>query len=184
MEKLQKEVLSEGAALTSSSMSEADMKKAIEGVKRKEELVKVLASIDIPGRIIMELTDLKSFKDSKYDITLEDGDTLYIPQIPSSVNVIGSVYNPTSIVYEPDRNIHFYLDKVGGTTKDADRGDVYVIRASGEVDKNGAWGRNLERGDTIVVPAEIRNETNWFKVLMDATSIFYNTAVGVSVITR
>lgn len=184
MERLQKEVLAEGAKLAGKSTTDAESKKAEETVKRKEDLVKVLANIDVPGRLIIKLDDLKAFKDSKDDIIIEDGDTLYVPQTPSTVNVIGSVYNPTSIVYEPEKNINFYLDRVGGTTKDADRGDIYIVRASGEVDKNNAWGKNIERGDTIIVPAELKTETNWFKILMDTSTIFYNAAVGVSVINR
>ncbi|OGF57283.1 MAG: hypothetical protein A2497_03640 [Candidatus Firestonebacteria bacterium RifOxyC12_full_39_7] len=184
MQRLQQEVAAEGAKLAATGQTDADTKKAAETVKRKEDLVKVLGSIDVPGRLIIKLEDLKAFKDSKDDIIIEDGDSLYIPQIPSTVNVIGSVYNPTSIVYEPERNIHFYLDRVGGTTKDADRGDVYIVRASGEVDKNNAWGKNIERGDTIIVPAELKTETNWLKVLTDTSTIFFNAAVGVSAINR
>ncbi|OGF50351.1 MAG: hypothetical protein A2231_02335 [Candidatus Firestonebacteria bacterium RIFOXYA2_FULL_40_8] len=183
MQRLQQQVAAEGAKLASSA-NDAETKKAAETVKRKEDLVKVLGSIDVPGRLIIKLEDLKTFKEGKDDIIIEDGDTLYIPQIPSTVNVIGSVYNPTSIVYEQDKNIHFYLDRVGGTTKDADRGDVYIVRASGEVDKNNAWGKNIERGDTIIVPAELKTETNWLKILTDTSTIFFNAAVGVSAINR
>ena len=184
LERLQAEVYQEKANVEARSASDPDAKRAAEQISNKENIAKLYASIEVPGRLIIKIEDMKTFKNSKYDILLEENDALYVPQIPSSVNVIGSVYNSSSIIFEPNKNISFYIDKVGGTTKDANRGEVYVIRASGEVDKNNAWGTEVAKGDTVVVPAQINVETNWFKMLIDLSQIFYQVGVGVSVITR
>jgi len=95
------------------------------------------------------------------------------------VNVIGSVYNSAGIIYEQYKNISYYIDKVGGTTKDANRGETYLIRASGEVDKNNAWGTEVRKGDTIVVPAQINAETNWLKMFLDTSQVVYQAGIGV-----
>jgi protein involved in polysaccharide export with SLBB domain len=179
LERLQTEVFSEAA-----NMADTSAKRAAEIMKNKEDLAKIYAAFEVPGRLIIKIEDMKTFTDSIYDILLEDNDALFIPQKPSSVNVIGSVYNSSSLVYEPNKNLSYYLDKVGGTTRDANRGDVYIISAGGEVNKNNAWGRDLERGDTVVVPAEITIGTNWFKMLLDASQIFYQVGVGASAIRR
>ena len=180
LERLQTEVFSEAANLSDSTSS----KRASEILKNKEDLAKIYATFEVPGRLIIKIEDTKTFKDGKYDIIIEDNDALFVPQNPSSVNVVGSVYNSSSLVYEPNRNISYYIDKVGGTTKDANRGEVYIISASGEVNKNNAWGKDLERGDTVVVPAEITMGTNWFKMLMDTSQIFYQVGVGYSAVRK
>ncbi len=180
LERLQTEVFSESANLIDPSSS----KREAEIIKNKEDLAKIYATFEVPGRLIIKIEDIKTFKDSKYDIIIEDNDALFIPQNPSSVNVIGSVYNSSSLVYEPNRNLSYYLDKVGGTTKEANRCEVYIISASGEVNKNNAWGKDLERGDTVVVPAEITIGTNWLKMLLDTSQIFYQVGVGYSAVRR
>jgi len=179
LERLQAEVVQERANVQALSLTEGEAKRVGDSLKGKEEVSKLYASIEVPGRIIIKLDDLAALKDSKDDIILEENDALYIPQTPSSVNVIGSVYNSAGIIYEQYKNISYYIDKVGGTTKDANRGETYLIRASGEVDKNNAWGTEVRKGDTIVVPAQINAETNWLKMFLDTSQIVYQAGIGV-----
>ncbi|MEI7905251.1 MAG: SLBB domain-containing protein, partial [Candidatus Firestonebacteria bacterium] len=178
LERLQAEVAQARANAQAQSTTDAGIKIVNDALKSKEEVSKLYASIDVPGRIIIKIENLASLKDSKNDIILEENDAIYLPQTPSSVNVIGSVYNSAGIIYEPYRNISYYIDKVGGTTPDANRGDVYLIRASGEVDKNNAWGTDVQKGDTVVVPAKFSVETNWFKMFLDLSQIVYQTSLG------
>ncbi len=180
LERLQTEVFTESANIMDTSTS----KRAQEIIKNREDLAKIYAAFEVPGRLIIKIESLKFLKDSIYDIIIEDNDSLFIPQNPSSVNVIGSVYNSSSLIFEPNKNISYYIDKVGGTTKEANRGDVYIISASGEVNKNGAWGKDLERCDTVVVPAEITVGTNWFKMLLDTSQIFYQIGVGYAAVKK
>ena len=161
--------------------SQAEIKRQADEIESKQQLATIFASVEVPGRLLIRIGEMKTFKDSKYDLILEDGDTLFIPQNPASVNIIGNVFNSSSVIYESGKDITFYLDKVGGTTKDAARGQIYILRASGEVEKNNAWGKEVERGDTIVVPAEITADFNWFKVLLDTSQIFYNIAAASTV---
>ena len=184
LERLQTQAFLEKAGATGINVTDAEVKRSKEAVELKEQVAKIFAAIEVPGRLIIKIEDAKTFKDSKYDIIIEDGDALLVPQTPSSINVIGSVYNSSSLVFEPNKNISYFIDKVGGTTKDANRGDVYVIKASGEVEKNNAWGRDVERGDTVVVPAEVTLANNWFKTLMDTSQIFYQIGVGYAAIKR
>ena len=51
---------------------------------------------------------------------MQDGDNLLVPQIQQTVNVLGSVVNPTAVVYDPYLTVKDYLAQVGGPTKHAD----------------------------------------------------------------
>ncbi len=62
---------------------------------------------------------------------LEDGDTLTISGMPWIASVMGSAYNPTSIVYTKGKTVDFYLNKVGGPTPDAEEGEGTWDRRSG-----------------------------------------------------
>jgi polysaccharide export outer membrane protein len=75
----------------------------------------------------------------------------------------------------------------GGTTRNADRGRIYVVRASGSVvsGDSSAWfrrsGEGVRPGDTVVVPLNaqrMRPLPLWTAV----TTIIYNMAVAVAAV--
>ena len=76
---------------------------------------------------------------------------------------------------------------LGGATKDADAGSLYVVRADGSVisRRQVSWlfdaiqGERLAPGDTIVVP-ESTEKFRWTKELKDWSQIFYQFALGVA----
>ncbi|MBE9574796.1 MAG: polysaccharide biosynthesis protein, partial [Proteobacteria bacterium] len=142
-----------------------------------------------------------TFKGSKYDLELENGDALTIPQKPGIVNVLGSVYNPTSIIYAKGKTVDFYLNTVGGPTPDAEEDEIYIIKANGTVisktqkgSSGLAWDSETSRwvsssfmsskispGDTILVPTKITRFV-WKKELMDWTTILFQIAVAAGVV--
>src|SRR5260221_13564944 len=75
--------------------------------------------------------------------------------------VMGQVFNPTTISYQPGRSAKWYLSQAGGFTPLFNRQAAFVIRADGSVlaAKNNL-GRGagdpmntvLKPGDSIVVP--------------------------------
>ncbi len=102
-------------------------------LETKKALLAKLRAAEITGRVVVKLTSQEEFKGSKYDLELEDGDKLTVPQTPGVVHVVGEVFNPTSLLYEGDGTVNYYLSRVGGMTKDADKKQVSVIKADGTV---------------------------------------------------
>jgi protein involved in polysaccharide export with SLBB domain len=122
------------------------------------------------------------------DVVLEDGDRFFVPSQPSTVGVLGAVYNQNTFLYQPEKRVSEYLAHAGGPTRDADTNRVYVVRADGAVIGGGAsssWlgsGIQSERlmpGDTIVVPEDL-NRFRFTKELKDWSQIFYQFALGVA----
>lgn len=129
------------------------------------------------GRIIIDLD--KIISDPEEDLILEHGDTLYIPQTPKTVQITGGVQQPNSMIFVPKKNARFYIDSLGGYSKYADKRKIFIIRSNGVVYKKSV---PIEPGDTIYVPENVKASVNWFKIFADLASVFYQVAVGISVI--
>ncbi len=131
------------------------------------------------GRIVIGLASLDKFEGSKDDILMEDGDSLFIPETPSSIHVIGGVQFPSSIVYESNKSLDYYVNQVGGYTEFADRGNIQVIKPNGSISSAGAA---LERGDSIYIPEKIVIQTNWLDLFSKTTQVIFNLATTYQII--
>ena len=119
-------------------------------------------------------------------ITVEDNDRIVIPHVPSTVSVVGNVYNSGSFVYNPQRRVSDYL-KLAGTGKPrADMKHAFVLRADGTVvsskEVNGVIkgdkfaSLRLYPGDQVVVPTKIPTG-NFIRGLRDWTQISSQLAI-------
>jgi len=132
------------------------------------------------GRMVINLKSLADFKQPKDDILPENGDFLYIPSMPVSVQVAGAVQNPISLLFVSGKTASFYIDKAGGYSEFADRGRVYIFKADGSVKEHSH--EVLQFGDTIYIPFRQRMETDWLKILNQASQIVFNLATSIKFI--
>jgi protein involved in polysaccharide export with SLBB domain len=111
---------------------------------------------------------------------VEDNDRIVIPHRPSTVSVVGMVYNAGSFVFDPHRKVGDYLRMAGKSRPHADMGHAFVLRADGTVVPskavNGLFkgdkfaSLRLYPGDQIVVPnkiptgAFVRNLRDWTQI--------------------
>jgi len=167
----------------------------------KKELLEKLREAEVTGRVVVRLAPLEEFRGSRYDIGLEDGDVLTVPERPGVIHVVGEVFNETSLLYENDGTVKYYLRRVGGITKDADEKQLSVIKADGSVISKqqgsgkfvfwdneynqwffgGFMNLELEPGDTIVVPRKL-DRLLWLKTTKDITQIVFQIAVAAGVV--
>jgi hypothetical protein len=164
--------------------TEAERKTMEMLIQMRRQLIDLVAAADLPGRMVIRLDDPDKLKGTRDDVLIEDGDSLFIPAMPATVQVAGAVYNAAALIYEPGKNLDYYLAKVGGPTREADKSQIYVIKANGEVSYKFARLAPIERGDTIVVPLDVRPRTPWMQVLLETSKIIANFAIGAAVATR
>jgi protein involved in polysaccharide export with SLBB domain len=170
-------------------------------LKAKKELLAKLRTAKIDGRVVVKLDSKERFKGSRYDMELEKGDSLFVPETPGVVNVVGEVFNPTSLLYERDRTVAYYLQRVGGPTEHAEQKQISVIKADGSVvsiaqkdadsvywdteshqwNFGGFMGIRLNPGDTIIVPRKM-DEYLWLKNTKDMMQIFFQAALATGVV--
>ncbi|MFH1478613.1 MAG: SLBB domain-containing protein [Candidatus Omnitrophota bacterium] len=148
----------------------------------RRQMLDFISSVEITGRMVITLLPGSKLKNSKYDILLEDGDNLKIPQTPSAVSVMGSVNNPTSIPFEQGKGIEYYIKKTGGLTRHADKAGVYVLRANGEAVSKFMMSKAVGRGDTIVIPQRFVYTRPAYDIFKDMVEMISRIAIGVGII--
>lgn len=145
----------------------------------ERELIAQLKLIRATGRIVFEFKPDTNGIASLPDIALEDGDSFAVPSVPSTVNVVGTVFNQNSFLYRPAASTTFYLRMAGGPNAYADRKRMFIVRANGAVVSrtmvHSNWGDEFERlqmnpGDTLVVP-EKSIKPSVLRNILDISSI-------------
>lgn len=111
-------------------------------------------SISLTGRVIVNLPLILATNGKQGDITLEDGDEIYIPARPSTVSVSGAVILPGSVNYLPGKTVRYYVEQLGGLARDADPDRIYIVRADGSVVK-AKMSSTVKVGDHIIVPTKV-----------------------------
>jgi protein involved in polysaccharide export with SLBB domain len=155
----------------------------------QDALVAKMKKVKASGRIVLEMPEYAVELKNLPDLPLEDGDRLYVPSMPSTVSVMGTVYNQNAFIFKKGQTVSEYLDKAGGPTRDGDESEVYLIRADGLVFSKRQGGSMFSSGsfsslkampgDPIVVPEKLERY-NLTKDLRDWTQIFYQFAIGVA----
>ncbi len=182
MEKEQRTIMEEQQAMLLRAGSSASADAITQSVRARMDMMELISGADIEGRMVISLLPLGELKRSKYDISLEDGDSITIPQSPSAITVIGSVNNPTSVPFEIGKGIDYYIRRTGGLTKHADKTGIYVMRANGEAINKFMMTKFVERGDTIVIPQEFKYWTPPGQLLKDTVEVLSRIAIGVGII--
>jgi protein involved in polysaccharide export with SLBB domain len=169
---------------------------AASGAAAENDILASLQQIRATGRVVLKFTPGSSGTNSIPDIAMEDGDRFVVPSIPSTVNVVGAVYDQNSFLYAQGGRVGTYLQLAGGPNTNADRKHEFIIRANGEVASServktiwsGSEFNNLRinPGDTIMVP-EKKFKPSAMSTVLGYTQMFSQFALGaaaLSVITQ
>jgi protein involved in polysaccharide export with SLBB domain len=143
----------------------------------RDEL-RVIASKVTLGRIVIRLDAPEKFEGSASDLILEEGDSFVVPQKPSAVVVLGSVRNPTAMLYEEGRDVLYYLNRAGGLSEMAEKKEMFLLKADGSALAGFLRVRNVEPGDTILVPPKSQERN--FGWLKDIAAIAGQGLLGVA----
>jgi polysaccharide biosynthesis/export protein len=197
VDRTEQEILSSSSSALATSLSADEAQQQKLALQGEQAFISKLQAVKAKGRVTIRLTDMKDFAGGEYDIPLEDGDNIYIPEKPNFVQVTGSVYNQTAFVYDSNEDVEGYLRKAGGETADADKSDIFILKVDGSAVSrrsssvfgydpvshrwNGSFmSRTLDPGDSIIVPVET-NKIAWLKNIKDLTQIIFQTAVSAGV---
>lgn len=159
-------------------------------VTSQSELIERLRKVSMNGRIVLNIDPNEHGMNALPDLPLENGDRLYVPSRPSTVSVVGNVFEQASFLYREDFRAGDYLKKAGGPTRYADRSHTFVIRADGSVVSKSAnpvfFAKGFDAlpmrpGDTVVVPTSI-NKSTLVRDLMDWSQILSGFGLGVAAI--
>lgn len=120
--------------------------------------------------------------DDRYDIILQDGDILTIPQYNNTVTINGEVMYPNTVAYIPGAGLSYYINQAGGFNLKAKSSRVFAINMNGTVTR--VRGKNdIQPGCNIVVPAKTqRQRMTTAQILAMTMSLASMAAVIVSAV--
>ena len=106
------------------------------------ELEEILSA----NRMAIDLTNDQALA----EVTLQDGDRIYVPKDDRSIRIMGQVNNPGFYAYQAEQSVNGYLQRANGMTIAADRERIFVIKAGSR-----SWYEpqetSIESGDIIFV---------------------------------
>ncbi|NBV15232.1 SLBB domain-containing protein [Janthinobacterium sp.] len=185
-DRFERELDSAATQRLSNTTDKENASKVAMEAEQQRRIVQKLRTVKATGRIVLELQDSEAQIKNLPDVPLRDGDSVYIPRRPSTVDVLGSVFQQNTFVYRPKRTVSNYVDLAGGVTDGADKSEMYVVRADGTAQsgRNIGWfsglgGAALNPGDTVVVPEKIVRGS-FMQDLKEWTAIFYQFGLGAA----
>ena len=139
------------------------------------------------GRLLIDLNSaIAGVEDA--NITLVDGDKLYVPKRTSTVTIVGEVRRQGSHSFQQSLDLDDYITLGAGMTKRADDAGIYIVKANGSVvipntslTSFNQSNTQLQPGDTIVVPvnAQYKDSVPFWR---DVTQIIYQGTVAIAAI--
>ena len=106
------------------------------------ELEEILSA----NRMAIDLTNNQTLS----EVTLQDGDRIYVPKDDRSIRIMGQVNNPGFYAYQSEQSVTGYLQRANGMTIAADKERIFIIKAGSR-----SWYEpqqtNIESGDIIFV---------------------------------
>ena len=132
-----------------------------DGLIAAQQLIQQLATVEAPGRMVVEADPRVLALRDDLDTVLESGDAIVMPKRPNFVLALGDVLNPGALQFVQDKPIGEYLRASGGTQSSADKGRIFVVLPNGSAQPltGRGWGRSdkgvVPPGSAIIVPKNI-----------------------------
>jgi len=188
------------AELAAGALDDAAATAAQTTLESRRQLLEKLRQAPVTGRMVVRFVELAAFRGTPSDVEVVSGDSIMIPENPRSVTILGNVYNPTSLAYAPGKTVSYYLSQVGGTKKNAEESEMFIVRANGTVvskqqtglgvkwdSEHWRWvfgGFNVTElypGDAILVPEKVKT-TDFMREVKDISTIIYQMALGAAAV--
>ena len=162
----------ETLALTSSSITTQESAVRSSQANMILEFIQRAKNIQPKGQIVLDSQEA-------YATTiLEEGDIINIPTKNNLVLVQGEVAIPGAFIYEPNKNLQYYIKLAGDFTERANKKRILLIRANGKAERyNGSWyalssAPGLNPGDSLLVLPAIETGRN-LQITSILTQILY-----------
>ncbi|WP_449245830.1 SLBB domain-containing protein [Desulfobacca acetoxidans] len=201
IDRMEADMIAAASVKTQAEMDPKEAQRSALVYQQQRQLITKLREIVPLGRVVIRLDDPERLRGTPWDLEMQEGDTLIVPQVQQTVNVMGSVINPTAIVYDPHLSVNDYIVRAGGTAKYADPKETFVIKANGSAvsRKSFKWfgagwtgseqafhmggikSLRLGPGDSVIVPEDLER-INWIKEIKDIATILGQIALMAGVV--
>lgn len=125
------------------SLSQSDRTGAGEQIAAVIAFANQLKATPVSGRQTVNV----ALRNKSNPIYLQDGDEVFIPQRPSHISVIGSVFSQVSTDFNPHKTLADYISDAGGLDRIADQKKIFMVLPNGQ-SKPIATAND----DTVIIP--------------------------------
>ena len=94
---------------------------------------------------------------SVHDIVLRENDVISVPKIDYTVKIVGAVFYPNTVSFNPKATYRHYISSAGGYSNGAVKRKAYMIHMNGAVAMKGTKDFKVQPGTEIVVPKRDMN---------------------------
>lgn len=193
LDQMQQSLLAQVSDASSSAISTSQVNIQSQVMAQQQAFISKMRQIKPSGRVVLGVGSANVTLNNMPPIAVENGDTIYVPTLPSTVDVIGQVYNPATFMYKSDNTVSDYIKMAGKENQFADTSNEYILRADGTLYSrqqagwfDGFGSRTLNPGDAIIVPQDIQFGStmqgllNWTQILANFTT----TAAALTIFKR
>ncbi len=160
----------------------------IEKISAQQGAIETLQNAVALGRLVIPLESILA--DPSREIVLKNGDRLMIPKLSQEITIIGEVRRPTSYLFDSEFSQSDYIEQSGGFKERADKKNIYIVKASGEVRvsnkslfKFKSNRDSISPGDTIVVPLDTNTSIlRGIPLLSEVSTIIYQLSLGAAAV--
>jgi len=134
------------------------------------------------GRVAIDVPQALKKHNVPDNLLLMDGDQMTIPQRSNVVTVRGAVNAPNVVAYVAGKDIEYYIDQAGGSSRNADRKRAFVTQPTGKRETRNRVGLRPKPmpGSLVVVPEiDPAARTNWVQIVAAVAPIIASLAALV-----
>jgi protein involved in polysaccharide export with SLBB domain len=134
------------------------------------------------GRLVLEVP--YSAATLPGDLLLENNDAVVIPPRIDTIGVFGAVYRPASFrLSGRPVKVRDFVERAGGPTRFADKGNIFVVRANGDVltRKKGALSATVQAGDVVFLPVKAQSSSFWAK-FREITQVIFQLGLSAATV--
>lgn len=142
-----------------------------------------LSKIDVSDRynVGIDLEAALNNPGSTYDMVLQPGDRLFVPQLQSTVKIAGDVMFPNAVLYVPGKKLKYYIEQAGGYGTRAKKSKAFIVYMNGTV-ALAKRNTQIEPGCQIIVPSKPEGKGfDWAKLLAMTSSVTSLAALAASI---
>ena len=137
----------------------------------------------------LRLSEILRNHNSSDNFLLKEGDEIYIPVKSEVVLIDGEVLNPVGLAWQSGKGVKYYVDKAGGFSSNAKKGQVYVVYSNGTtaITKSFIFFKNypeVKSGSQIIVPTKPERQKTETGTWLAIASTFASIALAISAILR
>jgi polysaccharide export outer membrane protein len=131
------------------------------------------------GLVPIDFIAIQANPKSPENISVVDGDSVYVANRDNVVYVRGEVFVPSAVVYKQGASLAYYINQAGGYREEADAGRTVVSLPDGRKWEKGWFifpDPDILGGSMILVPRKIEKPDNTLQVISSLATILASLA--------